>query len=99
MHCLKHRGEPGPPARSVAKRQKFVATRDRWRADQKNVLDIVNLQHVTSSWGSLHLIEHVRQRRLEFHGFLDFLGAHLGILAVFKSPRAMVIASKLDEAR
>jgi len=41
--------KPIPPGGSVAKRQKFVPPRDRRRAGQENVLDVVELEHVTSS--------------------------------------------------
>src|SRR4051812_33931110 len=33
--------------------------------------------------GSLHLVEHVRKVRLDLERFLDFVGAHVGILTVF----------------
>src|SRR3954462_4410683 len=46
---------------------------------------------------SLHLIEHIRERRLELEGLLDLIGAYIGILTVFEETRAMVITHKLDE--
>src|SRR3954454_16383108 len=48
---------------------------------------------------SLHLVEHVRKVRLDLERFLDFVGAHVGILAVFQEAWALVLANELDEGR
>src|SRR5437868_4243310 len=48
---------------------------------------------------SLHLIEHVGERRLEPEGLLDLIRAHVGILPVFQEAGAMVLADEFDERR
>src|SRR5947209_17132292 len=48
---------------------------------------------------SLHLVEHVREGRLELECFLDFVGTHVGILTVFQEAWALMLANKLDERR
>ena len=48
---------------------------------------------------SLHLVEHVRERRLELERLLDLVRADIRIFAVFKEARAMMVADKLDERR
>src|SRR5205809_1776216 len=48
---------------------------------------------------SLHLVQHVRERRLQFQRLLDFVGAHVGILAVFQEARALMFPDELDERR
>src|SRR6266550_8934487 len=49
--------------------------------------------------GSLHLVEHVREGRLELQGLLDFIGAHVGILSVFDEARALMLTKKVDDRR
>src|SRR5437016_3347683 len=46
---------------------------------------------------SLHLVEHVAQGRLHLQRLFDFIGAHIGILAVFQEARPMVVAHEFDE--
>src|SRR6516225_7673647 len=46
---------------------------------------------------SLHLVEHVRKRRLEPQRLLDLVGAHERIFAVLKKAWALVFADELDE--
>ena len=48
---------------------------------------------------SLHLVEHVRKRRLELECLLDLVRAHIRVFAVFKETRAMMLADELDERR
>ena len=60
------------------------------------MLDVVKLQH-NAACASLHLIEHIGERRLELESLLDFVGAHIRILAVFEEARALVFTNELDE--
>src|ERR1700716_726076 len=39
----------------------------------------------------LHLVEHVAEGRLELERLLDFIGAHIGILAVFQEARTLML--------
>ena len=87
-----------PPA-ALAKRKKLVSPRERGHARQQDVLDVVELKHGTTDGESLHLVEHVRKRRLELQCLLDLVGAHVGVLAVFKEARALMLADELDERR
>src|SRR6476469_3382218 len=45
--------------------------------------------------GSLHLVEHVRKVRLDLERFLDFVGAHVGILTVLQEAWALMLANEL----
>ena len=69
-------GQPRPTPRRVAERQELVAPGHRGCAGQQDVLDIVELKHQRAAWcGSLHLVEHVGERRFEPQGLLDLVGA------------------------
>src|ERR1700677_1907076 len=46
---------------------------------------------------SLHLIEHGRERGLQFECLLDLVGANKRILAVFEETRALMLADECDE--
>src|SRR5271166_7176520 len=46
---------------------------------------------------SLHLVEHGRERSLQFEGLFDFSGAHKRIFGIFEEARALMIADKLYE--
>src|SRR3954452_3386933 len=46
---------------------------------------------------SLHLVQHSGKRRLQTERLLDFVSAHVGVLAVFKEARALVLAHELNE--
>src|SRR6478672_947782 len=48
---------------------------------------------------SLHLVEHGREGCLEFQGFLDLVGTHEGVFAIFKEARALMLSDKVDECR
>ena len=48
-------------------------------------------------WESLHLVEHVRERRLELQRLLDLVGTHIGIFPIFKEALALVLTDELDE--
>src|SRR6266446_3292486 len=48
---------------------------------------------------SLHLVEHVREGRLELERFLDFVGTHVGILTVFQEAWTLMLANELDERK
>src|SRR5213080_1203237 len=48
---------------------------------------------------SLHLVEHVRECRLEHERFLDFVCAHIGVFAVFQKARTLMLADELYECR
>src|SRR6478736_8765133 len=50
-------------------------------------------------WKSLHLVEHVREGRLELQGLLDLVRTHERIFAIFKEARAMMVTDELDECR
>jgi hypothetical protein len=63
------------------------------------VLNVIWLKHGASFGSSLHLIEHVRKSRLELKGFLDFVGGHVRVFAVFKEARVVVLTDELDERR
>ena len=73
LHLFKNRRQPCPSARGVAKRKKFVSSRERGRPSQQDVLDVFVFKHGAPRGGSLHLIEHVRECRLELERFLDFV--------------------------
>src|SRR5688572_1524040 len=45
----------------------------------------------------LHLVEHGRERVLELQRLLDFVRAHIRVLAVLEKARPVVIADELDE--
>src|SRR3954468_1520705 len=47
----------------------------------------------------LHLIERVRERRLDRERLLDFFARHVGVLAVFEEARALVLAEESDDRR
>src|SRR5437016_13428361 len=47
----------------------------------------------------LHLVEHVRKRRLELERLLDLVRTHIWVFAVFEETRAMMFADELDERR
>src|SRR5947208_359745 len=48
---------------------------------------------------SLHLVEHIRECRLEHERFLDFVCAHIGVFAVFQKARTLMLADELYECR
>src|SRR3984893_9959053 len=48
---------------------------------------------------SVHLVEHVRECRLEPYGFLDFVCPHIGVFAVFQKARTLMLADDRDECR
>ena len=78
LRLFTNRRQPGPSARGVAKRKKFVSPRERRRAGQEDVLDVFVFKHSAPCGGSLHLVEHVREGRLDLERFLDFVGTHKG---------------------
>jgi hypothetical protein len=51
------------------------------------------------SWKSLHLVEHGRERGLQFERLLDLVGANVRILAVFEETRALMFANERHEGR
>ena len=73
--------------------------RERGRPSQQDVLDVFIFKHSASCGGSLHLVEHVREGRLELERFLDFFATHVGMLAVFEEAWPLVFAEKLDYGR
>ena len=56
-------------------------------------------RHGATDGESLHLVEHVRECRLELERFLDFFATHVGMLAVFEEAWPLVFAEKLDYGR
>src|SRR4051794_24135365 len=95
MHLIQDAGEPLASNISAAKSEELVTPGQCGRTCQQDVLDIVEFEHV----GSLHLVEHVRERGLQRQSLLDLLGADKRILAVFQETRALVLANELDESR
>src|SRR6478609_7248442 len=49
------------------------------------------------AWPLLHLIEHGRERGLQFERLLDLVGANKRILAVFEEARTLMLAHKCHE--
>jgi hypothetical protein len=47
----------------------------------------------------LHLIEHCRERSFQLESLLDFVGAHVGIFALFEKARTLVAAKELHDRR
>src|ERR1700758_1254010 len=47
---------------------------------------------------SLHLIEHVRKRRLKPQRLLDLIGSHVRIFPVLQEAWALVVADELNES-
>jgi hypothetical protein len=45
LHSVLDCGKPRATAGAITKRQKFISTRERWRARQQYVLNIVKLKH------------------------------------------------------
>ena len=100
MHCLKKLTQPCPATRGAPKREKLISSGECRRPRQQDVLDILKFEHDSPrkfTAFSLHLIEHVREGGLELQRLLDLVGAHVGIFAVFKEARALVLADELDE--
>src|SRR4030095_79504 len=97
LRLLTNRRQPGPSARGVAKRKKFISSRERGRPSQQDVLDVFIFKHGASCGRSLHLVEHVREGCLELQGLLDLVRTHERIFAIFKEARAMVVTDELDE--
>src|SRR6476660_7338370 len=54
---------------------------------------------IATAGQSLHLVEHVREGRLELQGLLDLVRTHERIFAIFKEARAMMVTDELDECR
>src|SRR5262245_28220030 len=52
-----------------------------------------------SRGSSLHLVEHVRESRLELECLLDLVRAHKGVFAVFQKARTLMFTDELDECR
>ena len=63
------------------------------------MLDVFIFKHSASCGGSLHLVEHIREGRLELQGFLDFVRTHEGIFAIFQEARALMVTNELEERR
>jgi hypothetical protein len=62
------------------------------------VLDVVDLKHLrTLCCGSLHLVEHVRERRLEPQSFLDLVRRDIRIFSVLKEARTLVFPHECYE--
>src|SRR5437762_3604512 len=99
LYFLHDIGQPGPSARSVAERQEFVSSRERGYTSYQDVLDVLEFKHGRSCGGSLHLIEHVRESRLELERFLDLVGAYVRVFAVFEEARALVLTEERDDCR
>src|SRR5260370_1226963 len=58
LHLLTNCRQPGPSARGVAKRKKFVSSRERGRPSQQDVLDVFIFKHSASAadhciWSSM----------------------------------------------
>src|SRR4051794_39030944 len=54
---------------------------------------------ITSAAHSLHLVQHVRERRLQPQRLLDLLRAHVGVLTVLEEAGTLVLADELEERR
>src|SRR5215213_671877 len=48
---------------------------------------------------SLHLVEHVRECRLQLESLLDLVRGHIRILSVLQEARPLVLPDELDERR
>src|SRR5262245_38873440 len=83
---------PGAPEPEEA-----VARRQRPRAREQEMLDVVEFEHDASLRGSLHLVEHLSERCFQLERLLDFVGADVRILAIFEKARAMMLADEFDE--
>jgi hypothetical protein len=51
LRFLTNRGQPGPAARGVAKRKKFISSGERGRPSQQNMLDVLIFKHGASRGG------------------------------------------------
>src|SRR5438094_2639658 len=90
-------GNPLASCHRFTKREKFVSSGERWRAGQENVLYVIELEHVAIPRSSLHLIQHVGQRRLHSQRLLDFVRTDVRIFAVFQKALALMFPNELDE--
>src|SRR3954469_25337665 len=54
---------------------------------------------ITSAAHSLHLVQHVRERRLQPQRLLDLFRAHVGVLAVLEEAGTLVLADEREESR
>src|SRR2546429_225830 len=88
-----------PSACRISKREEFVSPRQRWHSHQQDVLYVIEFKHEARSTTSLHLVEHVRESRLESERLLDFFRAHAGVFTVFQKARTLMFADELDECR
>src|SRR3984885_11896753 len=62
------------------------------------MLNVVQLKHrCTFRCGSLHLVEHVGERRFEPQFLLDLVGGDVGVLAVFQETGALVLTNEFHE--
>ena len=87
-----------PPAAS-AKREKLVAAGQRRGAGQQDVLDVVELKHSMAARGHCIWSSMFENDAFSLQRFLDLVGAHERIFAVFEETRALVLAHELDEGR
>src|SRR5262249_489761 len=97
LRSLENRREPGPAPGGIPKRQKLVPAGEGRRASQKHVLDVIEFEHDGSPSGSLHLVEHLPERRFQLERLLDLVGADIRILAVLEKARTLVLADEFDE--
>ena len=91
-------GQPRPAAGGVVERQELVAAGHRRGAGQQDVLNVVELKHQRTAWrGSLHLVEHVGERRFQPQRLLDLVGRDVRVLAVLQEAGVLMLADELDE--
>src|ERR1700739_1053644 len=62
------------------------------------MLNVLQRKHrCTVRCGSLHLVEHVGERRFEPQGLFDLVGGDVGVLSILQETRALVLTNELHE--
>src|SRR6516225_4375071 len=92
-------GEPGASAGGILEQEELVTTRERRRASQQYVLDVLKLEHFRGSRDLLHLVEHLRECCLYPQRLFHLIRAHIRVFTVFQEARALMISNVLDESR
>src|SRR3954467_3860525 len=85
-----------PPAGCRKVRNPYRAARARGRARRKCWISSSSSTALPPD-RSLHLVEHVGERRLELERLLDLVRADVRVFAIFDEARAMMVANELDK--